>query len=267
MDCSPPWNSPGKNTEVGGHSFLQGIFLTQGLNPGLLHCRQIPYHLSHQGSLSINFKTSKLLFHYISYCCCAVSKSCPALCDFMGYIALQAPLSSTISWSLLKFMLIVLVMLSKHLTLCHPLLLLPSIFPRIRVFSKESACYIRWPKYWSFSFSISPSNEDSGLLFFTIHWFDILAVQGTLKSLLYHHNLKSSIPQHSAFFRVQLLYPHMTTGKTIALTIVSISSIDSNTNYSNFVVAVFRNTTLIVDKKKFFFLFKKFIPNLMPYVG
>ena len=136
-------------------------------------------------------------------------------------------------------------MLSNHLILCHPLLLLPSVFPRISVFSKESFLYIRWPKYWSFSFSISPYSEDSGLISFRIHWIDILAVQGTLKSLLQYHSLKASIPQHSAFFMVQLSHLHMTTGKTIALTIVSISSIDSNINYSNFVVAIFRNTTLL----------------------
>ena len=160
-------------------------------------------------------------------------------------IAWLAPLSCTISWSFLRFMSVESMMLSNHLILCHPLLLLPSVFPRISVFSKESFLYIRWPKYWSFSFSISPYSEDSGLISFRIHWIDILAVQGTLKSLLQYHSLKASIPQHSAFFMVQLSHLHMTTGKTIALTIVSISSIDSNINYSNFVVAIFRNTTLL----------------------
>ena len=159
--------------------------------------------------------------------------------------ACQASLSITISQSLLKLMSIKSVMPSSHLILCHPLLLLPSIFPSIRVFSNESVLHIRWPKYWSFSFSISPYSEDSGLISFRIHWIDILAVQGTLKSLLQYHSLKASIPQHSAFFMVQLSHLHMTTGKTIALTIVSISSIDSNINYSNFVVAIFRNTTLL----------------------
>ena len=105
-----------------------------------------------------------------------------------------------------------------HLILCHPLLLLSSIFPRIKVFSNESVLLIRWPKYWSFSFNISPSNEYSGLIFFRIDWLDLLAVQGTLKSLLQHHSSKASILQHSAFFMVQLSHPYMTTGKTIALT-------------------------------------------------
>ena len=108
------------------------------------------------------------------------------------------------------------VMPSSHLILCRPLLLLPSIFPSIRVFSNESVLYIRWPKYWSFS--ISPANEYSGLISFRIDWFDFLAVQGTLKSLLQHHSSKASILQRSAFFMVHLSYPYMTTGKTIALT-------------------------------------------------
>ena len=116
----------------------------------------------------------------------------------------QAPLSFTISWSLLKLMSIVLVMPSNHLILCYSLLLLPSIFHSIRVFSGELALCIRWPKYWSFSFSISPSNEYSGLISFRIDWFDLLAVQGTLKSLLQHHISKASILQHSDFFMVQL---------------------------------------------------------------
>ena len=108
---------------------------------------------------------------------------------------------------------------SNHLILCHPLLLLPSIFPNIRVFSNESVLRIRWPKYWSFSFSSSPSNESSGLISFRMDWLDLLAVQGTLKTLLQHHSSKASILQHSAFFIVQLLHSYMTTGKNIALTI------------------------------------------------
>ena len=127
----------------------------------------------------------------------------------------QVFLSLTISQSLPKFMSIELVMSSNHLILCHPLLLLPSIFPSIRVISNESALHIKWPKYWSFSFSISPFNEYSGLISFRIDWFGLLAVQGTLKSLLQHHSLKASILQHSAFFMVQLSHPDMT---TIALT-------------------------------------------------
>ena len=107
---------------------------------------------------------------------------------------------------------------SNHLILCHPLFLLPSIFPSIRVFSNESVLHIIWSKYWSFSFSLSPSNEYSGLIYFRMDWFDLLAEQGTVKSLLQHHILKPSIVQHSAFFIVQLSHPYMTTGKTIALT-------------------------------------------------
>ena len=127
----------------------------------------------------------------------------------------QASLSFTVSRSLLKFMSIESVMLSKQLILCHPLLLLPSIFPSIRVFSNESTLSIRWPKYWSFS--MSPSNEYSGPISFRIHWFDLLAVQGTPKSLLQHHSSKASILWHSVFLIVQLSRPYVTTGKTIAL--------------------------------------------------
>ena len=132
--------------------------------------------------------------------------------------ARQASLSITNSWSLLKLMSIELVIPFNHLLLCHPLLLLPSIFPSIRVFSNESALHIMWPKHWCFSFSISPSNEYSGLISFRMDWLDLLAVQGTLKSLLQHHSSKASVLWCSAFFTVQLSHPYMTTGKTIALT-------------------------------------------------
>ena len=132
--------------------------------------------------------------------------------------ARQPSLTCKISPSLRKLMPIESMMPSNHLILCCPLLLLPSIFPSIRVFSNESALHISWPKYWGFSFSISPSNEYSGLIFFRIVWLDLLAVQGTLKSLLQHHSLKASILQRSAFFMVQLSHPYMTTGKTIPLT-------------------------------------------------
>ena len=135
-----------------------------------------------------------------------------------GTAACQASLSITSSWSLPKLISIALVMPSNHLILCHPLLILPSIFPSIRVFSSESVLLIRWPKDWSFSFSIRPSNEYSGLISFRVDWLDLLAVQGTLKSLLQHHSSKASILQHSAFFIVQLSHPYVTTGKTIALT-------------------------------------------------
>ena len=132
--------------------------------------------------------------------------------------AFQASLSITISWSLLKFISIESVMPSNHLILCHPLLLLPSVFPSISFFSNELAFHIRWPKYWSFSFIISPSNEYSWLISFRIDWLNLLTVQGTLKSLLQHHSSKASILWHSAFFMVQLSHPSMTTRKTIALT-------------------------------------------------
>ena len=130
----------------------------------------------------------------------------------------KASLSFTISQSLLKLQYIKSVMLSNHLILCHPLLLLPSVLPSIRDFSNKSVLHIRWPKYRSFSISISPSNEHSRLISFRMDWLDLLAVQGTLKTLLQHHSLKASILRCSAFFIVQLPHPYMTTGKTIALT-------------------------------------------------
>ena len=133
-------------------------------------------------------------------------------------VAHQASLSITNSQSLLKLMSLESVMPSNHLILCHPLLLLPSIFSSIRVFSNESVRRIRWPKFWSFSFSINPSNEYSGLISFRMDWLDLLTVQGTLKSLLQHHSSKTSILQHSTFFIVLLSHPYMTTGKTIAWT-------------------------------------------------
>ena len=130
----------------------------------------------------------------------------------------QASLSIPNPQSLLKLMSIESVMPSNHLSLCHPLLFPPSIFPRIRVFSNESVPHIRWPKYWSFSFSIRPSNEYSELISFRMDWLALLAIQGTLKSLFQHHSSKASTLQRSAFFTVQLSHPYMTTGKTIALT-------------------------------------------------
>ena len=134
--------------------------------------------------------------------------------------ARQASLSITNSWSSFNLMSIESVMSSSHRILCHPLLLLPPIFPRSLVFSNESALRIRWPKYWSFSFNISPSNEHPRLISFRMDWLDLLAVQGTLKSFLQHHTSKASILQSSAFFIVQLSHPYMTTGKTIALSFV-----------------------------------------------
>ena len=136
----------------------------------------------------------------------------------MDYTACQASLSITNSRSLLKLMSIESVMPSNHLILCRPLLLLPSILPSIRVFSNELVICIRWPKYWSFSFSISPSKEHPGLISFRMGWLGLLAVQGTLKSLFQHHSSKASILQCLAFFTVQLSHPYIPTGKTIALT-------------------------------------------------
>ena len=147
----------------------------------------------------------------------SVAQSCPILCD-PTTAAHQASLSITNSRSLPKLMSIELVMPSNHLILCHPLLLLPSIFSSITVFANESALHIRWPKYWSFSFNISPSNAHPGLIFFRMDWLDLLAVQGTLKSLLQHHSSKASLLWRSAFFTVQLSHPYMTTGKNTALT-------------------------------------------------
>ena len=145
------------------------------------------------------------------------SLSCVPLFATPWTAACQASLSITNSQSLLKLMSIESVMASSHLILCRPLLLLPPIPPSIRVFSNELAFHIKWTKYWGFTFNISPSNEHLGLISFRIDWLDLLAVQGTLKSLLQHHSLKASILWHSAFFIVRLLHPYMTTGKIIAL--------------------------------------------------
>ena len=145
----------------------------------------------------------------------SVAQSCPHESLFVTSwtAAHQASLSITNSRSFLRLMSIESVLPSNHLILCFPLFFLPSIFPSIRVFSSESVLHTRWPKYWSFSFSISPSNEYSGLISFRMDWLDIFEVQGTLKSLLQHHSSKASILQCSAFFIVQLLHPYMTTGK------------------------------------------------------
>ena len=147
----------------------------------------------------------------------SVAQLCPTLCDPMNRSMPGLPVSITNSQSLPKPMSIELVMPSNHLILCHPLLLLPSIFPSIRVFLNVSALRVRWPKYWSFSFNISSSNEHPGMISFRMDWLDFLAVQGTLKSLLQHHSSKTSIIWCSAFFIVQLSHPYMATGKTIAL--------------------------------------------------
>ena len=146
----------------------------------------------------------------------SLAQSCPTVCDALD-CSIQASLSITNSQSLLKLISIKSVMPSNHLILCCPLLLLPSVFPSIRIFSNEPVLCIRWPNYWSFSLSTSLSNEYSGLISFRIDWLDLFAVQGTLKSLLQHHSWKASILWRSAFFTVQLSHPYMTTGKTIAL--------------------------------------------------
>ena len=149
-------------------------------------------------------------------CCCSVSQLCVTLCDPMDCSSPGFP----VLHHLLEFAQTHVHWVGdaiQLLMLCHPLLLLPSIFPSIRVFSNESALHIRWSKYWSFSFNISPSSEYSGLTFFGMDWLDLLAVQGTLKSLLQHHSSKAPVLQRSAFFIVQLSHPYMTTGKTIAL--------------------------------------------------
>ena len=148
----------------------------------------------------------------------SVSQSCQILCNPMNHSMPSLSVHHHHSQSPPKLMSIESVMPSNHLVFCRPLLLLHSIFPSIRVFSNESVLRIRWPKYWSFSFRVSPSNEYSELISFRMDWLDLLAVQGTLKSLLQHHSSKASILRCSAFFMVQLSHPYMTTGKTIALT-------------------------------------------------
>ena len=188
---------------MGCHFLLQGIFLTQELNLPLLcllywQADSLPLH--HLGFNSVRWLSHVRLF------------ATP------WTAAGQASLSITNFRSLLKLMSIESVIPSNHLILFHFLLLLHSIFPSIRVFSNESVLRIRWPKYWSFSFSINPSNEYSGLISFRMDWFDFLAVQGILKSLLQHHRSKASILWRSAFFIVQLSHQYMTIGKTIALT-------------------------------------------------
>ena len=167
--------------------------------------------MRHHSQLHISWRTLSIIILY-----CSVTQSCLTLCNPMDCSTPGFPVLHHFP-ELVKLKSIESVMPSNHLILCHPLLLLPSIFPSIRVFSNESAHRIRWPKYWSFSFSISPSNEYSGFIFFWIDWFDLLAVQGILKSLLQHHSLKVSILQHSVFFMVQLSHLYVT-GKCIALT-------------------------------------------------
>ena len=184
---------PGKNTGVGCHAHLQGIFLTQRSNPHLLcllHCRWILYE---RATREVSIIRCKCL------CCCSVTQSCPVT---PWTAAWKASLSLIIFQNLSKFMFIASVMPSSHLILWCPLLHLPSIFPSITEFSSESSVHIRWPKYWRFSFSISPPSEYSGLISLKIDWFDLLAGQRTLRSLLQHHSSKASILWRSAFFKV-----------------------------------------------------------------
>ena len=180
----------------------------------------MPLYMSVSGispPLNLFPSTIPLSWKHQNFCCCSVTQLCLTLCDPVN-CRMPCFLSFTISWNLLKFMSIESLMPSNHLILYHPLLL-PSIFPSFRVFSSKSALCIRWPKYWRFTFSISPSNEHSGLISFSIDWFDLFVVQRTLKSLLQHQNCKASILQCLAFFMVQLSHAYMITGKTIALTI------------------------------------------------
>ena len=212
MDCRLPASSvhfSGKNTGAGCCFLLQGIFPTQGSKPRplcLLHWQV--------GSLPLCPGKPEV---------CIIHQSIQSLSSVWLFAtpwtaACQASLSITKSQSLLKLMSIESVMPSNHLVLCHPIFLPPSIFPSIRVFSNESVLRIRWPKYWSFSFSISPSSQHPGLMSFKINWFDLLAVQGTLKGVLQHHSSKPSVIRHSAYFIFQLSLPYLTAGKTIALT-------------------------------------------------
>ena len=188
---------------MGCQFLLQGICLTQGLNPRLLH---------QQGdSLPLHY-LARTQFSSVQ------SLSCVQLFVTPWTAARQASLSITNSQRLLKFKFIESVMPSKHPLLCRPLLIPPPIFPSIRVFSNETVLRIRWPQYWSFSFNLHPSNEHAGLISFRIDWLHLLAVQGTLKSLLQHHSSKASILWRSAFFIVQFSHAYMTTEKTIALT-------------------------------------------------
>ena len=180
-----PWSFPGKNTGEGCHFLLQGIFPTQGLNEPASPALAEGFFTTEPPEKP---KSTCTLYKNIQFS--SLAQSCPNLAT-PWIAACQASLS--ISWSSLKLTSIELVMPSSHLILCHPLLFLPPISPSIRVFSNESTLRMRWAKYWSFSFSISPSNEHSGVISFRMDWLDLLAVQGTLKSLLQHHSSKASI--------------------------------------------------------------------------
>ena len=226
-----PWDSPGKNTGVGCH-FLLRCMKVKVNSPSRVWVLATPPTAAYQAPPSMGFSRQEYWsgvpslslktynntnFKNNFYFSSVQSLSHVQLFGTPWTAARQASLSIT-SRNLLKLMSIESVMPSNHLILCRPLLFLSSIFPSIRVFSNESVLHIRWPKYWSFSFSISPSNEHSGLISFRMDWLDLLAVQGTLKSLLQHHSSKPSVLWRSDFFIVQLSYPYLTTGKTITLT-------------------------------------------------
>ena len=202
------WKIRGKSVIVNGHTEYE---LPEGYLGGWSY-RQLDMEVWSSGA-----RSRICPWHSQSVQFSSATQSCPTLCN-PWTAAHQNSLSITNSWSLLKLMSIKSVMPSNHLILCRPILLPPSIFPSIRVFSNESILQIRWPKYWTFSFSISPSDEYSGLISIRWDWLDLPAVQGTLKSLLHHHSSKPSILWCSAFFIVQLSHLYMTTGKTIPLT-------------------------------------------------
>ena len=218
----PSWAVQGVRKEAAGSSPWSHSGKTRGY-PLLLFLQQALFSLSLR-LVSRESLLSSLMFKLGDFSLkpdiSSVQFSCSVVSDSATpwTVASQASLSITNSQGLLKLVSIKSMMPSNHLILCRPLLLLPSIFPSIRVFSSESVLRIKWPKYWSFSFNISPSNEESGLISFRTDWLDLLAVQGTLKSLLQNHSSKASVLRCSAFFIVQLSYPYMTTGKTIALT-------------------------------------------------
>ena len=208
------WSDPFNFTDLTSYTWFLGHYA-----PGTPAILIFPKHFS-SAPVSVVFDlqiATWLIATLPSYQFSSVAQSCPTLCDPMD-CSTPGFLSITNSQSLLKLTSITSVMSSNHLILRHPLLLLSSVFPGIRVFSSESVLRIYWPKYWSFSFSISPSNEYSGPISFRMDRLDLLAAQGTLKSLLPHHSSKASVLWHSAFFIVQLSYPYMTTGKTLTLT-------------------------------------------------
>ena len=216
-----PMGFPRQEYWGGCHFLLQGIFLNQGLNQVFLHLGWILYHWAiretNRGLVTEKNKWDNVLFLRLSVQFMSDSLWSHGLFAIPWTAAHRASLSITNSQNLLKLRFNKSMTTSNHLIFCRRLLLLPSVFPSIRVFCSESVLHIRWPKYWSFCFSINPSNKHSGLISFKMDWLHLLAVQGTLKSLVQHHSSKASILWCSAFFIVQLSHPYMTTGKTIVL--------------------------------------------------